>query len=84
MQATTGTTFATCRANLREEVLIRNLPRPASSGKPYHRMIQQHSSIDGTNDLASSLRPNHRLDIHLQYKAGIPLWRVGDEMIVMR
>jgi len=36
-------------------------------------MIQQHSSIDGTNDLASSLRPNHRLDIHLQYKAGIPL-----------
>ena len=84
MQATTGTTFATCRANLREGVLIRNQRRPAASGKPYHRMIQQHSSIDGIHDLASSLRPDHRLDIHLQYKAGIPLRSVGGGAIVMR
>jgi hypothetical protein len=47
-------------------------------------MIQQRSSTDGTNDLVSSLRPNRCLDICLQYRAGIPLWRVGEEAIVMR
>lgn len=47
-------------------------------------MIQQHSSVDGINDLASSLRLNRHLDIHLQYKAGIPLCCVGDEAIFMQ
>lgn len=47
-------------------------------------MIQQHSNTDGTNDLVSSLRSNRLFDIHLQHKAGIPLWNVGVEAIVMR
>lgn len=84
MQETTGTIFATCRANLREGLTIRDQRRRAPSDEPYHGMIQQHSNTDGTNDLASSLRSNRRFDIQLQHKADIPLRNVGVEAIVMR